>query len=1508
MPNSEAQEQLLRSVYARAGVSPVDLDYIEAHGTGTQQGDYAEAMALDRVLREREEPCLIGSVKTNIGHLEAAAGVAGLIKAALCMYHGEVPPNLHFLTPNTKLNFSTMKIEVASERASLDPDKEYYYAGVNSFGYGGTIAHALLRSPRHDLTAGGSCASRISTAPLLLPFSARDENALRQSITAHARMLVSDHFVGEDELRDVMHTLALRRTHHDARAVVVGESGDSVIAALSAFIEQSGDERIIQGKVPALECRLNFAYSGIGPQWWGMGQSLVRGSTVFSEFLDRCDSIFVPLAGWSLREEFLTTETASRINRADVAQPLNFVLQAGVTAVLASLGIRPDCVVGHSVGEVTAGYVSGALTLEDALLVSYHRSRLQQRCAGHGGLMAAHVPVGDVAAFTARFPDLCVSAVNSPRSITLAGQMASLEAVSMELTAREIFNRILRVDIAYHSTFMEPIRAEILSSLASLRGRSTAIKLVSTVTGVEIRGEDLTADYWWRNVREPVLFTRAIDTMLERDHYNVFVEIGPHPVLNTYLDAKFAETGVSGRAVTSLSRGTSEVLAVHRLASELYTLGITIDWTTLLDKHHRQVDLPKYQWQRERCWMEADNTRAQRHLESDFVFVGNRRSCPRPSWEIEWNDQFFPYTFDHILSGSRVFPGAAFVEAGLQVAREFLGAESISLSGITFEKLCVLDTKRHRKIVTEISPDDQRFEVWSEEAGTDGKATWTRHATGAFAQGRESSWAPSLGAFRESCPSAVDIGFAYAQFERLGLNYGPNFRGLRALHYSDRNRAYAHVVAGPDGADKGAYLIHPTVLDSAFQSLIALDDDFWERLPYIPLHLGEITLHSAVGSEVFVCTEVIEKDEKRIKANLALFDVGGNLVCTVVGFECHRLTAGEDSEQTLMLADRLYRPLWKPVDIQPSDAGAMPSTVLISAAADASTRAIEREMMRVNPNATVIRSDDLRYFAADGRLLDEAKVIARHSAAHDSAVVVYVLPSPKSDRLDTTGFQALTATCQQITQLALTFNSLTSTRKKLILVTHDAHIVEPSDAGAGVMHSALNGLTFLIQNELVPMRAKSIDIPSRRSRSVTERLVAECLSDNIDADVALREERRFVLELTHTQPFSAEVVRGCVDPAGTYLITGGTSGFGLELAKWLARKGAKRIVLVSRRGLVTPHALHTAKNLAKHGVAVVVRTLDIADCMSVSELIRDICSGSWPLRGVFHCAMQLDDALLSRLDRDKYERVLNPKILGTIHLHNATRDLPLDYFVMASSISSMIGNVAQANYVVGNSFLDFFAAYRRARNLPATTLNIGVLGDVGVIARRSELTQYLEILSINKNSAHDVIQLLDAMVVKNVSHAGVFDFDWLKWANGAPRAAESSRFAPILKRKLAEQNQTKQISKHFKILTTVKNAPAEVGQLIADEVRACVATTLRRPAETIDENEPIHHMGVDSLLVAELRHRIITQLDVEVSLVELFGAHSTRTLSELIQRKFETLIESRCSPDLDVSLTVGRRE
>ncbi|MFB7257928.1 SDR family NAD(P)-dependent oxidoreductase [Streptomyces nojiriensis] len=832
MPSVTAQTRLLEQAYAAAGVDPSEVAYVEAHGTGTQAGDPVECAALGAALGRRNggAPIPVGSVKSNVGHLESAAGVPGVCKALLVLREGRIPRTLHSEPVNPAIDFAALGLAPVTQPRDLDTSGPRRVVGVNSFGFGGANAHVVLAAYDQDgppLTPGERA------RPVLV--SARTGEAL-----ADAAHRLADHLSGPaaDRFADVAFTTCRPRTRHRQRFALLASSGPEAAAKLRGLAQSETVHGAAAGRAVD-RGTVGFVFSGNGAAWVGMAAELLAADDAFTTEVTAIDAILRPLLGWSVRAELAQPGDPARWDHADVAQPLLFAVQAGLNAALGARGIRPAAVAGHSVGEVAAAYCAGILDRPDACRVIAERSSAQAATHGTGRMAAIGLSAqeaGQRLRVAGLDTELVVAGINSDRDVTVSGDSDALDRWGRELQEEGVFYRRLDLAYAFHSPAMDGLRDVLAAKLTGLTPGTSRVPLFSTVTGAALDAP-MDAEYWWRNIREPVRFAEAITEMLSPGGCDVLLELGPHPILSGYLRRLAASVESPVEVVTTLTRTACGPDAVDATLVRLLAAGAVFDRDVHFPAGGQVVDLPAYPWQREvhwngqpAWWLEQGADDAP--TEPDHPLLGRRQATPDPEWQLRVDRGRLGWLTDHKVGTAVVMPAAGFVDMVLSAGGRSWNGPTEARNLVVSAPLVLPfdDPEMEVRVHTRLSPDDGQITIASRQGQQEG---WTEHARGRvrrLLQARPS--ALDLKSLCTRTPQEITAAEHYARCERLGLHYGPAFRVLAHIRVGEGEVLAEYWLNTPAGT---AHHAHPAALDGALQSAIGLLPEQSASAPFLPV-------------------------------------------------------------------------------------------------------------------------------------------------------------------------------------------------------------------------------------------------------------------------------------------------------------------------------------------------------------------------------------------------------------------------------------------------------------------------------------------------------------------------------------------------------------------------------------------------------------------------------------------------------------------------------------------------
>jgi acyl transferase domain-containing protein/surfactin synthase thioesterase subunit/acyl carrier protein len=1469
-----------------AEISPDEIGYVECHGTGTIVGDPLEVDALTRAFRTastRRGFCAIGSVKTNIGHLEQTAGIASLIKTALALRHGKIPPSLNFHKPNPKIDFADSPFFVNTEcREWRDRPRR---AAVNSLGLGGTNAFLVLEQ------APAAAVQAAEQRPLhLFAVSARSEAGLRRLIADHRAALERE----EAPLADICFTATCGRQHFAKRHFAVAGSS-------AELQERLGEDapRPNGSAHGADRPRLAFLFSGQASQYAGMGAALYAHQPVFRKTIDRCGDMLRERLQRPLTDVlFGNTDDAALIDETAYTQPALFALQAGLVELWRSWGLVPDVVLGHSVGEFAAAYCAGVYSLEEALGLIAERGRLMQALPRRGAMAALFAAESEVAAAIddAQVEDLAIAAVNGPQNTVISGDREAVETIVAHFEGKGVRCQRLTVSHAFHSPLMQPAVDAFSRAVTAVRGRPANIPWISTVSGQPLDAVP-DAGYWVDHALNAVRFADGVRAVGQTG-VTELVEIGPGSTLLTL--GQQCVNGIDRAWLGTLNK-RDEWREILSSLGTLYRRGYEIDWNGFNRPHgFRRVPLPTYPFERQRFWIDGDGSSAgARGGGADLTGVRLRSPLSEIQFETSYGLERIPYLADHRIYGLPVLPTTVGLVALQEAARRQFGSEAIEVANLQYREAMVLPEDGERTVQTILVPaSETTAELRFVSAGSDADEPWRTHMVGLVrtVDGSSSTAALALDRLRERCTEAIPVDRYYATLRPFGLDYGPAFRGIASL-WRGRGEALTRVCLPAQVHFDGSAALHPALLDACLHLYPALIADYgnFQQQPqaqhhtYLPISVERYRSYGAGAREVWVHAvrrPARDADPEVVTIDIAIHRDDLSLVGAIEGLSLKLVPPQVLVPHAAASTDWFYAVRWdeRPPLRRSAEPNKRASPWLILADRSGVAAAVAEALGHQGTEFRLVHLDDAIERAGG---LDDPDDLAGHcsglvsDALQDANLrfghVVNLWPLDVST--DGTSVDDLErAQAIIFASHASLFRTLAESARdcRIRLVTRQAVAALPDDRPAEAATAAVWGMGRSAALEHPPIWGGLLDLGSGGSLAEdAASIVDEVLHGDGEDQVAVRAGRRLAARLVRAH--AAPTPQTAFDAEGSYLITGGLGALGVELAQWLVtRRGVRHLVLMSRRGEKDAKAGAVRAMLAALGAEVAIVKADVTEERDIKRTLRQIERSGHPLKGIFHCAGLLDDGILARMDWHKFRRVLTPKVIGGWLLHQLTRTLKIDHFVLFSSILSLTGSAGQANYAAANAFLDALAARRRSEGLPALALNFGPWKESGLATESGEKgraiwrargTEYIR--------SETGWQAFDALIGGALTHGAITLTQWptfLAQFAGVPRLYDELKKEAPARPTAADADGA--IKERLE-----ETGGAERRNLLISFIQRQAMKTLGISG-SIDPNQPLRELGLDSLMSVTLVNRLEATLGLRMSALKVIQGPSVAQLAE----------------------------
>ncbi|HEV2624304.1 MAG TPA: SDR family NAD(P)-dependent oxidoreductase [Xanthobacteraceae bacterium] len=1267
----------------------------------------------------------------------------------------------------------------------------------------------------------------------------------------------------------------------------------------------------------ASKTSIAFMFAGQGSQNAGMAADLYRTHSVFRNAMDRCRDLVAPHLERDLLEVIFAAESDDAlVNRTDYTQPALFAVEYGLAQLVKSWGILPNALIGHSLGEIAAACLAEVMTLEDAMRLVIARGKMMHRVPSGGAMMAIFADESVVGALIDKIaPQITVAALNGPLNTVVSGEREALTMLAQELGRQNITYRHLRISNGFHSPRTEPILDDFESVAAQTVQRAPKLPLISNLTGVRMLAAPNKV-YWRRHLREPVRFGDGMQAIAKLE-CRTFLEIGPHPVLLPIAQVCLGAKAKSATWIATLNRKKPNSETISEMLVALYLAGHNPNWTAVhADASRRRIPLPTYPFQRQRYWIEDDDTVPEKTravvtekigaIERPHPLVGMRiKSIGNDvCYQTRYGVQHIGYLSDHRVRGTVVLPTTAALEAVTILGRMHFGTPRVSFENVLHHKAMPFiegEDRVVRLLLTPLQSDRARFSLVSAESQD--SEVWHTHMTGGMRRSEPpSAFDFSLNEVRGRCQQTWSVSELYDVLAQYGLEYGPSFRGIREFYLGEHEALTR--VRQPKGLGDPQYALHPAFLDACLHAYPFVLDGAEQpasdrRTLYLPISLAGFRCYQDSVEEAWVHTKrrnAVSEDTQIF--DIQIYDTAERPVAELEGLAIRRLPLDKVVSIRAEPDDIYYRLAWRKAVRRPvNEEHRAPASWLILADRKGVGAALAKRLEAAGHHCHIVHRGDA--FARQSRRKwrlnerqpkDFRRLLEQFAASEtlpcEGIVYLWPLDTPSIDDL---GFAQLKSGIEIMCRGALAIvRALEATRstnltgRRLWFVTANTQRTDGQEQRVDPIQAPLWGLGRTVAIEYPGLWGGIIDLQYSGERTPDIDLLAtELLQPSRESQIAISAHgQRHVLRLIRQSLANLPPHGVRVRSDATYLVTGGLGMLGRSVAEWLINNGAKHLVLTGRKANAET-AQAVLSTAAMNGAALHVMAGDISRDNNVRRLIRTIKEKLPPLRGVVHSAGVLDDGILAQLNWDRFAPLFEPRVYGSWLLHEYTKSSELDFFILNSSLWSVLGSAGQANYTASSAFLDALAVHRRASGLPAMTINWSAWSGGGLAtisgARGEAMLSSLGLKFVSPDRA---MVMFDKVMERDIDQIAIAVADWTTYAEKAGRS-------PLLAELLNEGEPT---AGTFAQANVALDGPrcavnGQARQQLLNSLQQHITVTLGF-SEAIDPDQPLNEVGLDSLMSVSLSNSLEDKFGIAIPIAELI---SGPTINQLVDGVFRDL-------------------
>ncbi|WP_066022305.1 MULTISPECIES: type I polyketide synthase [Clostridium] len=1542
-PNGLSQEKVIKKALNSANLNPNDIDYIEMHGTGTKLGDPIEVNAVANAYcknRIKENPLKIGSVKSNIGHLEAASGIASIIKALLIFKNNVIPANLNFIEPNSFIPWQEIPVEVVAKNTEWKKKRRLRRVGINGFGFGGSNAHVIIEEPNNkDIEE-----HNVKDFSYLFKISAKSKAALFNNIRNNIEYIVDNE---QFSFRDIVYTNNINKSDFNYRFIVSGNDRENIVSKMERYLEDGTKDNIFTNIDKETdshkENKLVFLFTGQGSQYVGMGEALYYNNTVFKNAFDECDRLFKPYLLKSLVELVYSKKYNNEyVQRTLYAQPLIFAIEYALSKFWESIGIKPDIVLGHSIGEYAAAVISGMISLNDGVKLVAARGRLMDSAPGEGAMLAIYSNIDTVNSLLANYKNkVSIAVYNAESNIVVSGEKDSIEEIINTAEEKKIKVKKLHVSHAFHSQMMVPILEDFKSIASEAKYHTSNTKYISSTLARFIeKDEILGADYWTNHITGKVDYYNALLKLSNMNNV-VFLEVGANKTLCTLAKLVLDNSKV---LINSLSFKENALDSIINSIGQLYCNNFNIAWKKLYlstDNTYKRVPLPVYSFDRKLYWMEpvCSHQNDDAHKDIDYhPLIGERISTPYLKNSVIYQRTFTdetPYFMkEHVIFDSAIAPAAAHMSMLISIAKDYGHPSSCTIKDIEFHAPLIAtrdDNRLVQFIIKDTNLDEMKFEIVSKEKKSQNE-NWIKHCKGNIIMSQEKKSEKNISIEKlKNMYQEVTSGFNVCNVMRkFGFKLGDGFTRIMKT-WKGNDGGVCYIEPKKDIPGISDYVVYAGLIDSIFQSVLSVSElsrkmdsqsEEYALKTIIPISLKSLKYYYRKAESYWCHVKVDNFQKSGVVGDIDVYNEKGEIV-----FEIERIMAKLTDRDSLLKGlnnsgnHMLYNVDWIEKNRRDRKIKPKSNEKIILFGNDESIINNFNEKLNsygikpiqvIEGNEYTEQENDM-YSISYTNKKDFCKLLENivNKYKKENIKLIYINTSSQQSMHNMTLEELMIKEQEECSGLLYLVQSIIElnyiSKMSLHVITNNVHALENSDIS--IYQSTLWGFSEVIRLEHPQLWGGIIDTDYNMLGHNIDEIIKE-IRNGEDKQVVLRDNnKRYVPKLVKgAKNFNDKKdLNISIEDQASYIITGGTGTIGQIYAEYLIEKGAKNIILLCRSE-AKDKVLKNINLWKEKGINVIVERADVSNKDDVIEVVGKLKEKGMKIKGVVHTAGTIEDMMIKDQTWDSFKKLFKTKVWGTYNLHDALKNEKLDFFIMMSSITSIVGNIGQANYAAANYFMNVFAEYRRSLGMPAMSICWGPWSGSGMATRSNDTIKNIAMKGIYSISKDLGKKMIDKIFSKDISSIIVADANWELFSEktGVNEVTEFlSDF--ITEDVISPDNGVKAVDNKEFLAKLKALESSERSEYLLNYLKKIVAKVMGfKDINNLSVDSTFTEQGVDSLMIFSIRNEIKSLLNIEIDISVFFNYPSLRKLNEYLltdviklDDKVEDTIESKTIETVD---------